>query len=103
MKSRGEFTEDVKEEVTVDFQRFYVKVGGVRYDVKMKYVSIWPLFSLWSNTYQVLEALLSNIAEKPLSYKAQSLTWKPYSTSVERKEILTQDYLWAVHLPCALF
>jgi len=35
----GEFTEQVKEEVTIDFQRFFIKIGGVRYDVKMKYVS----------------------------------------------------------------
>jgi hypothetical protein len=34
----GEFTEAVKDEFTVDFQRFFIKVGGVRYDVKMKYV-----------------------------------------------------------------
>jgi len=34
----GEFTEKVKEEITVDFQRFFVKIGGVRFDVKMKYV-----------------------------------------------------------------
>ncbi|KAE9372442.1 putative pyruvate decarboxylase [Stipitochalara longipes BDJ] len=33
----GEFTERVKEEVTIDFQRFFIKIGGVRYDVKMKY------------------------------------------------------------------
>ena len=37
---RGEFTEDVKDEVVVDFQRFYIKIGGMRFDVKMKYVSI---------------------------------------------------------------
>jgi len=35
----GEFTENIKEEVTVDFQRFFVKIGGVRFDVKMKHVS----------------------------------------------------------------
>ena len=35
----GEFTEEIKEEVTVDFQRFFVKIGGVRFDVKMKYAS----------------------------------------------------------------
>jgi pyruvate decarboxylase len=37
--NRGEFTEQVKDEVIVDFQRFYVKIGGVRFDAKMKYVS----------------------------------------------------------------
>ena len=37
---RGEFTEDVKDEVVVDFQRFYIKIGGMRFDVKMKYVSV---------------------------------------------------------------
>lgn len=35
----GEFTENVKGEVIVDFQRFYVRIGGVRFDTKMKYVS----------------------------------------------------------------
>ena len=34
----GEFTEAVKDEVTIDFQRFFIKIGGVRFDVKMKYV-----------------------------------------------------------------
>jgi pyruvate decarboxylase len=31
----------VKEEVTIDFQRFFIKIGGIRFDVKMKYVSLF--------------------------------------------------------------
>jgi pyruvate decarboxylase len=40
----GEFTEKIREEITVDFQRFFVKIGGVRFDVKMKYVRSTKLF-----------------------------------------------------------
>jgi pyruvate decarboxylase len=39
----GEFTEKIREEITVDFQRFFVKIGGVRFDVKMKYVRFTKL------------------------------------------------------------
>ncbi|KAE8448985.1 hypothetical protein EG329_008573 [Mollisiaceae sp. DMI_Dod_QoI] len=76
----GEFSEAIKEEAIVDFQRFYVKVGGVRYDVKMKYV---------------LQALLDDLKSTPLNIKSQPLTWKPYISSPPRKEMLSQDYLWA--------
>ncbi|TVY83891.1 Pyruvate decarboxylase [Lachnellula suecica] len=53
----GEFTEKINENTTVDFQRFFVKVGGVRFDVKMKYV---------------LDALVEDLKKKPLSYKTKS-------------------------------
>ncbi|KUJ13706.1 putative pyruvate decarboxylase [Mollisia scopiformis] len=76
----GEFTEQVKEEAVVDFQRFYVKFAGVRYDVKMKYV---------------LEALLSNLSSEPLSTKSHTLSWTPYAAPSSRPSHLTQDYLWA--------
>jgi len=77
----GEFTEQVKEEVTIDFQRFFIKIGGVRYDVKMKYV---------------LEALLENLQKSPVKHTMKAVSWNPYPLDYPpRKSILTQDYLWA--------
>ncbi|KAN0110591.1 putative pyruvate decarboxylase [Hyaloscypha variabilis] len=77
----GEFTERVTEEVTIDFQRFFIKIGGVRHDVKMKYV---------------LEALLANLKQNPLDYKMKAVTWEPYPLQHPPREAqLTQDYLWA--------
>jgi pyruvate decarboxylase len=71
----------VKEEATIDFQRFYIKIGGVRYDIKMKYVV--PESSNFASivlmcVLQVLEALLESTKIKPLSYKAKKVHWEPY-------------------------
>lgn len=36
---RGEFTEDLKPENLVDFQRFFVNIAGEKHNVSLKYVS----------------------------------------------------------------
>jgi hypothetical protein len=57
--SSGEFTESVKDEAVVDFQRFYIKVGGMRFDAKMKYVSARSKWSL-SNQLTLIERYLKD-------------------------------------------
>ncbi|OQO04459.1 hypothetical protein B0A48_09381 [Cryoendolithus antarcticus] len=77
----GEFTDNVAEDVTVEFQRFIVKIGKMQYDLKMVYV---------------LRALIESIKEKPLNRAAAKVTWKPYPENDPKPEsALTQDYLWS--------
>ncbi|KAF2811336.1 DHS-like NAD/FAD-binding domain-containing protein [Mytilinidion resinicola] len=76
----GEFTTDVKEEITIDFQRFSVKVGEVKYNVAMKYV---------------LGSLIKELRQKSVSKSPRNVTWNPFpvktfSDSVELK----QEFLW---------
>ncbi|KAK6432210.1 Pyruvate decarboxylase 1 [Oleoguttula sp. CCFEE 5521] len=76
----GEFTENVAEDITIDFQRFIVKVGKTQHNLKMLYV---------------LRALVQSIKEKPLARSASKLTWEAYPENDPKPEAaLTQDYLW---------
>jgi len=77
----GEFTDNVKEEVIVDFQRFHVKIGSQKYDVGMK---------------GLLQALVQDLQESPLSRAAApKVSWNPYPLQDQKAEgKLTQDYLW---------
>ena len=77
----GEFTTNVATEVTVDFQRFFIKVGTKQYDLKMKYV---------------LQALLKDLEATPLSRTSEAkVDWDPYPrNNPARGTVLTQDYLW---------
>jgi len=76
----GEFTEFYDRKALVDFQRFSVKIGDTKYDVKSKYV---------------LEELIPALGNKPLS-TTKSITWTPYPDDkiVTKPALLTQDYLW---------
>nr|OQO17421.1 hypothetical protein B0A51_16119 [Rachicladosporium sp. CCFEE 5018] len=77
----GEFTDNVAEDVTVEFQRFIVKIGKTQYDLKMVYV---------------LRALIESIKEKPLARAAAKVTWKPFPENDPKPEsALTQDYPWS--------
>ncbi|KAK6442436.1 hypothetical protein LTR95_001308, partial [Oleoguttula sp. CCFEE 5521] len=80
----GEFTDNVAEDVTIEFQRFFVKVGKTQYDLKMIYV---------------LRALIQSIKEKPLARAASKITWNAYPKNDPKPEAaLTQDYLWPASL-----
>jgi len=71
----------VKEEVIVEFQRFYVKIGSQKYGVGMK---------------EVLQALVQDLQQSPLSRAAAPrVSWNPYPLQGQKAEgKLTQDYLW---------
>lgn len=77
----GEFTDNVKEEIIVDFQRFYVKIRSPKYDVEMK---------------GVLQALVQDLQKSPLSRAAAlKVPWNPYPLhGLKAEGKLTQDYLW---------
>jgi len=77
----GEFTDNVREEVTIELQRFSVKVGSQVHPLKMVHV---------------LSAILKDLEVKPLSRASQSkITWNPYpQNNPNKKAHLTQDYLW---------
>ncbi|KAM0697577.1 hypothetical protein Q7P36_002431 [Cladosporium allicinum] len=77
----GEFTDNVREEVTIDLQRFSVKVGSQVHPLKMVHV---------------LSALSKDLEAKPLARAFQpKVTWDPYpQNNPSREAHLTQDYLW---------
>jgi len=79
----GEFTDKVAAGVTVEFQRFFVKVGTEKYDLKMVYV---------------LRALIKALEAKLLARTSGAkVEWNPYpANDPEEEEKLTQDYLWPV-------
>lgn len=77
----GEFTTVVSKSATVvDFQRFSVAIGEVTYPVKMKYV---------------LQALVKNLSQNPLSKPMEKVDWNPYPiSSLSSSDALRQDFLW---------
>lgn len=79
----GEFTNKVATEVTVEFQRFFVKIETQKYDLKMVHV---------------LRALIKDLETKPLARASVAkVDWNPYPANDPEKEVkLTQDYLWPV-------
>jgi pyruvate decarboxylase len=77
----GEFTTVVPKSTTVvDFQRFHVQLGEVKYHVSMK---------------SVLQALSKSIASDEISIAARKVDWNPYPTSaLSASDALRQDFLW---------
>ncbi|KAM0707368.1 hypothetical protein Q7P35_004013 [Cladosporium inversicolor] len=77
----GEFTDQVAEDVTAEFQRYYVKIGTQRFEVKIVHV---------------FNALIGDLKKSPLSRASTpTVIWDPYPMNDPEKESqLTQDYLW---------
>jgi pyruvate decarboxylase len=76
----GEFTVSINEGKTVEFQRFWVRIGDKKLDLKMKHL---------------LKALVDDLKANPLSRtKEVSVTWDPYPIKGTSSGKLTQDFLW---------
>jgi len=76
----GEFSEEVKPDVTINFERFYVTIGPKKYDVKMKYV---------------LQKLISSLKEKPLAVEKKAMPCSPLiETPPKQETAITQDWIW---------
>lgn len=77
----GEFTEDLKPENLIDFQRFFVNIAGEKYNVSLKYL---------------LPRLTKEISAAGSLLTARNVTWGPYAEfTLEVPAKLTQDFLWA--------
>lgn len=79
----GEFTDKVATEVTVEFQRFFIKIITWKYGLKMVHV---------------LRALIRDLEAEPLERtEVAKVDWNPSPANDPRREAkLTQDYLWPV-------
>ncbi|KAH4169209.1 pyruvate decarboxylase [Parastagonospora nodorum] len=78
----GEFTTCVNKNATiVDFQRFSVAIGEVKYPVTMT---------------STLQALVDSLKQDTLSISAAKITWDPIPRFGDREssDDLVQDYLW---------
>ncbi|MCJ1384431.1 hypothetical protein MMC17_007547 [Xylographa soralifera] len=78
----AEFTEKVKPEVVIDFERFFVMIGGQRYDVKMNHV---------------LRKLVDSLRSHPLNIVSgkAAMPCKPLpDTLPTRSKEITQAWYW---------
>jgi pyruvate decarboxylase len=76
----GEFTARYPEDKTVEFQRFYVRIGEKKFDLKMKYL---------------VKALVDDLKANPLNRTNEvAVTWDPYPVKGTSTGKLTQDFLW---------
>ncbi|KAL2063135.1 hypothetical protein VTL71DRAFT_6207 [Oculimacula yallundae] len=75
----GEFTNNVAQDIIIDFQRFSVKIGDVNYNVAMKYV---------------LGKLVEKLRQGSVP-KSDSITWNPFPVQDYGSDSpLKQAFLW---------
>jgi len=97
----GEFTENVREEVIINFDRFHVTIGSEngpqKYNLKMKPVRLLGEYFVGVNsdkTFQTLQALVASLKAKAIPQLKTALPCKPYSDAPGPSATITQDWIW---------
>ena len=93
------FTDDMAEDVIIDFQRFFIMVSLVRLDIQR----MSDTLQIGSKKYDlkmryVLRALVQSIEASSFARASiPKVTWDPHPLdNPEKGTKTTQDYLWAV-------
>ncbi|KAI7210258.1 pyruvate decarboxylase [Hortaea werneckii] len=76
----GEFTDNVRESLIIDLQRFHTQVGGKKYNAGIK---------------GVLKALIRELVANSVSKPPAKIDWDVYPVPARTSNELNQDYLWS--------
>lgn len=76
----GEFTDNVRESLIIDLQRFHTQMGGKKYHAGIK---------------GVMKALLHELKASKLSRPPANIDWDVYPVPARTSNELNQDYLWS--------